>query len=98
MDEQRLQRHLEEAHRQLLERDNVYRFHEEELQNRELQIEELEKQIVELRTWAAQLESSVRRLEGTIREMEATAAWRVSNRVRLWKESARSIAHRDPRP
>ena len=32
IDEHDLRRHLDEAHRQLLERDRVYRFHEEQLE------------------------------------------------------------------
>jgi chromosome segregation ATPase len=105
VDEEQLCRHLDEAHRQLLERDNAYRFHEEELRSRDLQIEsrdvqieELRQELNRLRAWASELEGSVRALERTIREMEATTAWRVSNRLRLLKESARGVARRDPGP
>lgn len=103
MKEQELRRYLDEAHRQLLQRDNAYRFHEEELRSRDLEIEGRDRQIEELRAeldklhaWASELEGSVRRLERTIQEMEATTAWRISNRLRLLKDGARAVARRDP--
>jgi hypothetical protein len=60
--EQSLRRHLDEAHRQLLERDNAYRVHEEE-------IERLREQLAQTEAWALELEANTR-------EMQATRAWR----------------------
>jgi hypothetical protein len=105
VNEEELRRHLDEAHRQLLQRDNAYRFHEEELRSRDLQIESRDRQIAELRQevaklqdWAADMQSNVRALERTISEMEATIAWRVSNRLRSFKDVARDVVSRGPKP
>jgi hypothetical protein len=78
-----LRRHLDEVHRQLLERDNVYRFHDEELRTRDLQIEQLRVQLEQLQAWARELEAS-------LREMQETRGWRLVVRLR----SARARAER----
>ena len=67
MDEQELRRHLDDAHRQLLERDTAFRFSEE-------RIEQLRQQLEETQAWALELEST---LEG----MQATRAWRFARWV-----------------
>jgi len=67
VDEQELRRHLDEAHRQLLERDTAFRSSEE-------QIEELRRQLSETQAWARELES-------TLQEMQATRAWRFARRL-----------------
>jgi hypothetical protein len=51
MNKQQLRRHLDEAHRQMLERDTAYRFHEEELRRRAQEIEQLAEQLRQL--WPA---------------------------------------------
>jgi hypothetical protein len=69
--EQNLRRHLDEAHRQLLQRDNAYRFHEEELRTRDVQIEQLRVQIEQLREQLARAEAWALKAEAWARELEA---------------------------
>lgn len=87
MNEQKLRRHLDDAHRQLLERDNVYRFHEEELRGRDHQIEQLREQLAETQAWAKELET-------TLREMQATRAWRLAVRLRSLRSGAGRLTER----
>ena len=76
--EAELRRHLAEAHRQLLERDDLYQHHEEVVQR-------LRAELADVRRWATELERS-------ILEMQETRAWRWAARVRAIKRSAlRSI-------
>jgi hypothetical protein len=82
MSEQDLRRHLNEAHRQLLDRDNAYRFHDEELRSRDIQIEQLREQLAETQAWAQELEANTR-------EMQATRAWRFAAWLRSLRGSAR---------
>jgi hypothetical protein len=79
--EQELRRHLDEAHRQLLERDKVYRVHEDELRSRDLQIEQLREQLAETQGWAQELAAGMQ-------EMQATRAWRLA----VWFRSLRAVA------
>jgi predicted RNase H-like nuclease (RuvC/YqgF family) len=74
VNEQQLRRHLDEAHRQLLERDKAYRFHEE-------QVTQLREQLAETQAWA-------RDLEGTVEEMKKTRAWRFAVRLRSLRAGA----------
>ena len=97
MDEQQLRRHLDEAHRQLLERDNSYRAHDEELRSRDAQIERLHEQLAETEAWAHELAARVTELqawaqemEESTREMQATRAWRFA----VWLRSLRAGALR----
>lgn len=82
MNEADLRRELDNVHRQMLERDNAYRFHEREIQDRDRQIDQLRDELKKIRAWANELESGVRRLEARIREMEATIGWRTEMRLR----------------
>jgi hypothetical protein len=82
--EQELRRHLDEAHRQLLERDSAYRFHEEELRSRDLEIEQLREQLTKTQAWAQELEASTR-------EMQATRAWRFAAWLRSLRAGARRL-------
>ena len=91
MNEAELRQHLADAHLQLLDRDNAFRFHEEELRNRDLQIEQLREELARIQVWAGELERS-------IREMEATKAWRFATRLRSMRNAPRRLLGRDPRP
>jgi uncharacterized coiled-coil DUF342 family protein len=84
LNEQELRRHLDEAHRQLLQRDNAFRFHEEELRNRDLRIEQLREQLMQTQAWAQELDA-------TIREMQATRAWHLAVRLRSLSAGARRL-------
>jgi chromosome segregation ATPase len=84
MNEQDLRRRLDEAHRQLRDRDNAYRFHEEELRSRDLLIDQLREQLSETRAWAQELEANSR-------EMQATRAWRFAVWLRSLSGSARGL-------
>jgi hypothetical protein len=85
VDEQQLRRQLNEAHRQILQRDNAYRFHEEELRNRDLQIEQLRQQLEVIREEHAKTQAWAKELEAGVHEMHAmqeTRAWRLAVRLR----------------
>jgi peptidoglycan hydrolase CwlO-like protein len=95
--EQELRRHLDEAHQQLLERDNAYRFHEEELRGRDHQIEQLRKQLgnlherlAETQAWAKELETNVHDMQ----VMQETHAWRLAVRLRSLRSGARWLLGR----
>jgi uncharacterized coiled-coil DUF342 family protein len=75
MNEEELRRHLDEAHRQLLERDTAFRFSEERIENLRTQLNETEARARELEAWARQLEAA-------LEEMQATRAWRFAERLR----------------
>jgi predicted RNase H-like nuclease (RuvC/YqgF family) len=88
-DEAKLRRQLDELHRQMLDRDNLFRFHEREIQARDRQIHELREELTKIGEWAAalerragELETIARRREATIQEMEATIGWRAEMRLR----------------
>jgi phage-related minor tail protein len=88
-DEAKLRRQLDELHRQMLDRDNLFRFHERELQARDRRIEELRDELTKTGEWAAtlerragELEATARRHEAIIQEMEATIGWRAEMRLR----------------
>ena len=85
--EQELRRHLDEAHRQLLERDNAYRSHEEELRDRDHQIEQLHERLAETQAWAKELEANVH-------DMHETRAWRLAVRLRSLRSGARRLFER----
>ena len=87
MDEQQLRRHLEEAHRQLLDRDNTYRFHEDELRSRDHQIEQLGEQLRQLRGQLAQTQAWARELEASLQGLQETRAWRIAVRLRSLRSS-----------
>jgi uncharacterized coiled-coil DUF342 family protein len=70
-----LRKHLDEAHKQLLERDTEYRFSEE-------RIRQLEAQLAETQEWA-------RELEAQLQEMQSTRAWRLAVRLRSLKPGSR---------
>jgi uncharacterized coiled-coil DUF342 family protein len=91
VDEQDLRRHLDEAHRQLLQRDNAYRFHEEELRNRDLQIEQLRQQLEGIREQHAKTQAWAKELEANVHEMHAmqeTRAWRLALTLRSLRSGA----------
>jgi hypothetical protein len=97
VNEKELRRHLDEAHRQLLERDNAYRFHDEEVRSRDMQIEELCEHLAEAEAWAHELEARTQELhawaqelDANTREMQATRAWRFA----VWLRSLRADARR----
>ena len=48
-----LRRQLDEVHRQMLDRDNLFRFHEREIEARDLQIAQLREELKRIRDWAA---------------------------------------------
>ena len=84
VNEQELRRHLDEAHRQLLERDHAYRFHEEQLRSRDLQIERLSGQLAKTQAWAQELDA-------TIRRMQTTRAWRLALSYRAMRNALRRM-------
>jgi uncharacterized coiled-coil DUF342 family protein len=92
--EQELRRHLDEAHRQLLERDNAYRFHEEELRGRDHQIEQLRAQLEQLREQLVETQAWARELEANIRDMHETRAWRLAVRLRSLRSGAGKLTGR----
>ena len=94
VNEAELRRHLDEAHRQLLDRDHAFRFHEREVQTRDVQLEQLREEMTRIQAWAGDLEKSVRSLEATIREMEATRAWRFAMRLRSLRDAPRRLLGR----
>ena len=67
--EHELRRHLDEAHRQLLERDRDYRFHEDELERTDREIAGLREELAKTQAWALELEA-------TLHEQQSTRAWR----------------------
>ena len=71
----------------MLERDTLYRFHEEELRIRDQQIEQLRDQLTETQAWA-------RELEAAIREMQETRAWRFASSVRSLLAVPRKVIRR----
>jgi hypothetical protein len=91
MSEQDLRRHLDEAHRQLRDRDNMYRFHEDELSGRDLQIEQLNLQIEQLYEQLAEIRAWAHELEANTQEMQATRAWRFAVWLRSLSGSARGL-------
>jgi hypothetical protein len=96
--EQELRRYLDEAHRQLLERDNAYRRHEEELRGRSHhQIEQLRKQLGHLHERLTETEAWAKELEANVHDMKAmqeTRAWRLAVRLRSLRSGARSLVGR----
>jgi hypothetical protein len=68
----------------MLERDDAYRFHEEELRGRDRQIEELRLQLAEMQAWAQELQASVR-------DLQQTRAWRLAVRLRSLRRGARRL-------
>jgi uncharacterized coiled-coil DUF342 family protein len=82
VNEQELRRHLNEAHRQMLERDNAYRFHEEELRHRDHEIEQMRVQLGQLREQLAETQAWAKELETNLQEMQETRAWRLAVRLR----------------
>jgi chromosome segregation ATPase len=103
-----LRRLLDEAHRQLLDRDNAYRFWEDELRRRDNelrsrddhingldeQIDGLKKQINDLRAELVAVQDWAQELERSIKEMEATRIWRAGLFLRSLKDGARRIVRR----
>jgi hypothetical protein len=85
--EEELRRHLNEAHRQMLERDNAYRFYEEELSRRDREIEQLREQLAETQAWAKELETD-------LQEMQETRAWRLAVNLRSLQERAAKLTGR----
>jgi hypothetical protein len=84
VNEQELRRHLDEAHRQLLERDKLYRVHEDELRSRDLQIEQLRERLAETQGWAQELEAGMQ-------EVQVTRAWRFAVWFRTVRAGARGL-------
>jgi hypothetical protein len=82
VNEQELRRHLNEAHRQMLERDHAYRFHEDELRRRDDEIEQLRVQLGQLRDQLAETQAWAKELETNLLEMQGTRAWRLAARLR----------------
>ena len=107
-----LESHLVEAHRQLIDRDNAFRFHDEEVARRDLQIDELRAEVTGLQVWAGELErgaaslqatieemdATIRERDATIQEMAATTAWRVAKRLRALRQAPRRVLRRESRP
>jgi chromosome segregation ATPase len=85
--EQQLQDHLEEAHRQLLDRDYAYRFHEEELRRRDQHIDQLRQHVADAQAWA-------RELEANIQSMQETRAWRLAVRLRSLHSAVGKLVRR----
>ena len=71
VNEHELRRHLEEAHRQLLERDRAYRFHGDELQRSKDEIAALREELAKTQAWALELEA-------TLLEQQSSRAWRLA--------------------
>jgi hypothetical protein len=76
VDEAALRRHLDEAHRQLNERDREFQLLEEELhRDHERVVTDLTEQVEAANGWA-------REVEEELHEMQQTRAWRVAARLR----------------
>ena len=98
MAEEQLRRQLDEVHRQMVDRDNAYRFHEDEVRRRDHEIEQLSIQNEQLREELAKLQAWAAELEGSIHEMEATRAWRLAVRLRSLSSFPRRLLGRGARP
>ena len=105
VNEAELRRKLDEVHRQMLDRDNAFRFHEREIEARDQQIEQLREELKRIRDWAGDLErwagdleGSVRRLEATIEQMEASIGWRAEMRIKSMLQAPRRLLRRGTRP
>jgi hypothetical protein len=98
LNEQELRRHLEDVHRQMLDRDNAYRFHEEELRGRDLQVEQLHQELLRVRgqleRQLAETQAWARELEASIRTMQATRAWRLAVNLRSLQQRAAKLTGR----
>lgn len=90
MNDEKLRAHLDELHRQMLERDDAFRFHDEELRKRDHEIEQLTLQVQQLRDEVASVQQWARELERNLLEMRATRAWRLAERLRRLKRLGRS--------
>jgi hypothetical protein len=83
--EEQLRRHLEQAHRQLIERDADFRQAEEDIHRlRERQVSELRAELERSQAWAAELQAA-------ILEMQSTRAWRLATRLRSVSAGARRL-------
>jgi septal ring factor EnvC (AmiA/AmiB activator) len=94
VNEQELRRHLDEAHRQLLERDHAYRFHEEEMRSRDHEIEQLRQQLGQLREQLAEAQAWANELKTNMQEMQETRAWRLAVRLRSLRSGAGKVMGR----
>ena len=65
-----LRRQLDEVHRQMLDRDNLFRFHEREIEARDLQIAQLREELKRIRDWAGDLERWGGDLESSVRRLK----------------------------
>lgn len=74
-----LRRQLLDAHEQLAERDQEFRYSRDELRGRDEKIEALERDNAELRAWA---EGRIAELVSAIESIESTRLWRVGARYR----------------
>jgi uncharacterized coiled-coil DUF342 family protein len=90
VNDEKLRAHLDELHRQMLERDGAFRFHDEELRKRDHEIEQLTLQVQQLRDEVASVQQWARELERNLLEMRATRAWRLAERLRRLKRLGRS--------
>jgi uncharacterized coiled-coil DUF342 family protein len=91
VNERELRGHLDEVHRQMLERDNAYRFHDEELRSRDLQIEQLHAQVEQLRKQLTDMRAWAQELEASIWEMQEPRAWRLVVRLRSARAGAKRL-------
>jgi transposase len=106
VNEQRLRRYLDEAHRQLLERDNAFRLSEEqmhklrerqvrqlleELANTHTQLATTHKQLVKTHEDLVKTQTWANEIDATIREMQRTRAWRFANSLRSLSAGARRL-------
>ena len=98
MAEEQLRRQLDEVHRQMVDRDNAYRFHEDEVRRRDHEIEQLSIQNEQLREELAKLQAWAGDLERSIHEMEATRAWRFSVLLRSLSSFPSRLLGRGARP
>ena len=78
----------------MLERDNAYRFHEEELRRRDHEIEQLRVQLWQLRDQLAETQAWAKELETNLQEMQETRAWRLAVNLRSLQERAAKLAGR----
>ncbi len=90
-----LRRHLVDAHEQLAERDQEFRYWREELQSRDEKIAALERDRAELRTHA---EARTAELEGIIDSMQATRIWRIGLRYRGIRDGVNRVLRSGKQP
>jgi hypothetical protein len=83
VNEQQLRRHLDEAHRQLTERDVAFRRTEEKIHRlREHQVKRLHDEVKRLHDELGEAQAWAAELHDQVTDMQGTRAWRLAVRLR----------------